>query len=342
MGDFVEKISTSVTVLILNFNGRRYLRQCLDSLLATDYPNFKTIVIDNGSVDGSVEFIRKNYPSVQVIRHDRNYGYAFAYNLVMDAIQSEYVALVNNDVVVEPSWLRHLVSYAENPDVAAVTPKMKFLNDKARLNSTGGNCDSYGVGWNRGNGEVDRGQYEAVQEVFYGNGGALLIKKRVWREIGPFDERYFMYGEDLDWCWQARLRGYKILYVPRAEVGHQWRGSGGAITYLLERHWLSTVLKNYSLTTLALLIPKYLGLRILKTLWLIAHAESSEKLAVLKSVLWNLSTFRNSWRKRTRIQMSRTVPDIEIQKHMFKGSFELYAWLGKLKHPILERYQRIE
>ena len=342
MGDFVEKISTSVTVLILNFNGRRYLQQCLDSLLATDYPNFKTIVIDNGSVDGSVEFIRKNYPSVQVIRHDRNYGYAFAYNLVMDAIQSEYVALVNNDVVVEPSWLRHLVFYAENPDVAAVTPKMKFLNDKARLNSTGGNCDLYGVGWNRGNGEVDRGQYDAVQEVFYGNGGALLIKKRVWREIGPFDERYFMYGEDVDWCWQARLRGYKILYVPQAEVGHQWRGSGGSIVYLLERHWLSTILKNYSLTTLALLIPKYFGLKTLKTIWLVAHAESREKLAVLKSVLWNLSTFRESWRKRIRVQMSRTVPDMEIQKHMFKGSFELHVWLGKLKHPILKHYQRIE
>jgi len=317
MGDFVEKISTSVTVLILNFNGRRYLQQCLDSLLATDYPNFKTIVIDNGSVDGSVEFIRKNYPSVQVIRHDRNYGYAFAYNLVMDAIQSEYVALVNNDVVVEPSWLRHLVFYAKNLDVAAVTPKMKFLNDKTRLNSTGGNCDLYGVGWNRGNGEIDRGQYNEVQEVFYGNGGALLIKKRVWR-------------------------GYKILYVPHAEVRHQWRGSGGAIICFLERHWLSTVLKNYSLTTLALLSPKYFGLKILKTLWLAAHAESREKLAVLKSVLWNLSTFRESWKKRILVQMSRTVPDMEIQKHMFKGSFELHAWLGKLKHPILERYQRIE
>ena len=327
--------------MVLNFNGRKYLKQCLDSLLATDYPNFKIIVIDNGSADGSVEFVRSNYPNVRVIKHDQNYGYACAYNLVIGAVQSEYVALVNNDILVEPSWLRELVSYAENDDIAAVTPKMKFLHDKTRINAAGGNCDLYGVGWNRGNGEVDMGQYDAVQEVFYGNGGALLIKKRIWREVGPFDERYFMYGEDLDWCWRARLKGYKIIYVPYAEVHHHWRGSGGPMVHLLERHWRSTVLKNYSLKTLIQLMPKYLALNALKAIWLIARAESYEKLTVLKGILWNLSNFKESWKKRIQIQMSRTATDAEIQKHMFKGGFELSIWLKKLKHPILKYYRRM-
>jgi len=336
----VKKISRSVTVLVLNFNGRTYLKQCLDSLLTTDYPNFKIIVIDNGSVDGSVEFVRSNYPNVQVIKHNRNYGYACAYNRVIDAVQSEYVALVNNDILVDPSWLRELVSYADNDDIAALTPKMKFLHDKTRINAAGGNCDLYGVGWNKGNGEVDMGQYDAVQEVFYGNGGALLIKKSVWREVGSFDERYFIYGEDLDWCWRARLKGYKIIYVPYAEVRHHWRGSEVPMVYSLERHWFSTVLKNYSLKTLIQLMPKYLALKALKAIWLIARAESREKLTVFKAILWNLSNLRESWKKRIQIQMSRTATDWEIQKHMFKGSFELSIWLKKLKHPILEYYRR--
>lgn len=337
----MEEISRLVTVLVLNFNGRKYLKDCLNSLLATDYPNLKIIVIDNGSVDGSAEFIRANYPNVKVIKHDHNYGYARAYNLVIDAIQSEYIALLNNDILVEPSWLKELVAHADNYDVVAVTPKMKFFHDKTRINAAGGNCDLYGVGWNRGNGEVDMGQYDSVQEVFYGNGGALLIKKRAWREVGPFDERYFIYGEDLDWCWRARLKGYKIIYVPYAEVRHQWRGSGVQMVYLLERHWLSTVLKNYSLKTLIPLIPKYLALKALKAIWLIARAELHEKLTVLKGILWNLSNLRETWKKRIQIQMLRTATDMKIQKHMFKGSFELSVWLKKLRHPILKYYRRM-
>ncbi len=336
----MEKVSRSVTVVVLNFNGRKYLKECLNSLLATDYPRLTIIVIDNGSTDGSAEFIRANYPNVKVIKHGHNYGYACAYNVVIGAIQGEYIALLNNDILVEPSWLKELVPYAENAEVAAVTPKMKFLHDKTRINAAGGNCDLYGVGWNRGNGEVDTGQYDVVQEVFYGNGGALLIKKRAWREVGPFDERYFMYGEDLDWCWRARLKGYKIIYVPYAEVRHHWRGSGAPMVYLLERHWLSTVLKNYSLKTLIQLMPQYLALKALKAIWLIARAKSREKLTVLKAILWNLSNLRESWKKRIQIQMSRTATDVEIQKHMFKGSFELSIWLRKLKHPILEYYWR--
>lgn len=337
----MEKVSRPITVLVLNFNGRKYLKQCLNSLLATDYPNLKIIVIDNGSTDGSAEFITSNYPNVKVIKHDHNYGYARAYNLVIDAIQSEYIVLLNNDILVEPSWLKELVSYAENDDVAAIAPKMKFLHDKTRINAAGGNCDLYGVGWNRGNGEVDMGQYDAVQEVFYGNGAALLVKKKVWREIGPFDERYFMYGEDLDWCWRARLKGYKIIYVPYAEVYHHWRGSGAPMVYLLEKHWLSTILKNYSLKTLILLMSKYLALKGLKAIWLIAHAERHEKLTVLKSILWNLTNLRKSWKKRVQIQMLRARTDVEIQKYMFKGSFELSMWLKKLKHPVLKYYKRM-
>ena len=334
------KISKFVTVLVLNFNGRKYLKECLKSLLAIDYPCLNIIVIDNGSTDGSAEFIGVNYPDVKVIRNNHNYGYARAYNLVISAIQDEYVALLNNDVLVEPSWLGELVPYAENADVAAVTPKMKFFHDKTRINAAGGNCDLYGVGWNRGNGEVDAGQFNIVQEVFYGNGGAILIKKRVWHEVGSFDERYFMYGEDLDWCWRARLKGYKIIYVPYAEVRHHWRGSGAPMVYLLERHWLATLLKNYSLKTLIRLIPKYLALKTLKAIWLIARAESREKLTVLKAFLWNLSNLKESWKKRSRIQMLRTATDAEIQKHMFKGSFELSIWLRELKHPILKYYRR--
>jgi len=334
----VEADTSPVTLLVLNFNGKAHLKKCLDSLLATNYSRFNVVVIDNGSTDGSAELLKSNYPNVKVIKHRQNYGYAIGYNFVIDTLKDEYIVLLNNDILVKPDWLKELMAYVKNDGVAAVAPKMKFLHNKTLINAAGGSCDIYGVGFNRGNGEVDMKQYDVVQEVFYGNGGALLIKKRVWREIGSFDERYFMYGEDLDWCWRARLKGYKIIYVPHAKVYHRWRGSGGSMVTLLEKHWLSTILKNYGLKTLIKIMPKYLALKALKTLWLITHVKSSERFAFIHAILWNLLNLRGTWRKRVQIQTSRRLPDAEIQKHMFKRSFELLLGLGKLKHPILDYY----
>jgi GT2 family glycosyltransferase len=335
----VKEPTAFITLVVLNFNGKIRLKRCLDSLLTTNYPNFQVVVVDNGSTDMSVEFVNTNYPNIKVIKHNHNYGFAQGYNLAMDVIDSEYIAFVNNDIIVEPNWLRALIApLRNNKNAAAATPKMLFLDNPTLINAAGGSCDVYCVGLNRGNGEVDRGQYDSLEEVFYGNGGALLVKNRVWREIGPFDERYFMYGEDVDWCWRARLRGYKIIYVPNSRVYHQWRGSRESqMIYVLERHWLSTILKNYSLKTLVFLIPKFAGLKFLKAVWLIRNGRSNEKLAVVKAIFWNIINLRTTWQKRVQIQTFRTLHEAAIKRHMFKQSFELLLWLGILKHPILKR-----
>jgi GT2 family glycosyltransferase len=329
-----------VAVLVLNFNGKQYLEQCLDSLLATTYPNFDVTVVDNGSSDGSTKFIKSNYPNVKLKEHHRNYGYALGYNLVIDSIETEHIALINTDIITEPSWLEKLMEHVKDNDVAAVVPKMKFP-DKKRINSAGGSCDIFGTGWNRGNGEIERNQFNVAQEVFYGNGGAFLFKKQVWQEIGPFDERYFMYGEDLDWCWRARLRGYKIVYVPHAEVYHHWRGSGGAIVVMLEKHWLSNILKNYDLKTLIKIMPRYLALKALKTIWLLIHSKPEEKFSVFEAILWNLLNLKGTWMKRVRTQRSRKKSDTEIQKNMLRKSFELLLWSRKITHPISDFYKQV-
>ena len=328
-----------VTLLILNYNGMRYIKNCLDSVLATAYPNFRVAVIDNASTDGSAEFIEESYPEIMLIKLKKNYGFAKAYNLALRSISSEYVALLNNDIEVEPSWLKKLIFYMEKDEkVAAANPKMLFIQDRRRINAAGGCCDIYGVGWNRGNGEIDRGQYDKVQEVFYANGAAMLIRERAWKEVGPFDERYFLYGEDLDWCWRARLKGYKILYVPEAKIYHYWRASSGKIIPLLEKHWTASLLKNYSLNTLMLLIPKFIAIKTLKTLWLIKNGETlNEKTAIIESFLWNLRNLRKTLEKRKGIQLGRKITDKELMEKMYKGSFELSLWLGRMKHPILSK-----
>jgi GT2 family glycosyltransferase len=329
-----------VTLLVLNYNGRKYLSSCLDSLLKTDYPNFKVVVIDNSSSDDSVGFVKKNYPNVGLVRNDENLGYARAINSAMKIVESEYVVFLNNDIVVEPDWLKQLIPFMKMKDVAAVNPKILFLDNKRVINSVGGSCDVYGVGWNRGNGEFDNSQYDAVEEVFYVNGTAMLTRKSVWTDIGTFDERYFLYGEDLDWCWRARLKGYKLLYVPSARIYHQWRGSKGSIIEFLERHWLASFLKNYSLKTICILFPRYLVLKFLKALWLMKNGKGfGEKQAVFQAFLWNLANFKNTWLKHSLVQASRKISDEEIQKRMYKGSFELSVWVGKIEHPLVKQFR---
>lgn len=328
-----------VTLLILNYNGIQYIKNCLYSVLATNYPNFQVTVIDNASTDGSAEFIEENYPEVKLIKFKENYGFAKAYNLALKSVKSKYIGLLNNDIEVEPDWLEKLIFHMEKDEkVAAANPKMLFIQDRKRINAAGGCCDIYGVGWNRGNGERDKGQYDKVEEVFYANGAAMLIREKAWREVGPFDERYFLYGEDLDWCWRARLKGYKILYVPEAKVYHFWRASSGKIISLLEKHWAASILKNYSLKTLVTLMPRFIILKTLKGLWLVKNGKTlNEKTAVIESFLWNMKNLRKTLEKRQKIQIERKITDEAITEKMFRGSFELLLWCGVLRHPILAK-----
>ncbi len=333
-----NKDSPEVTLLILNYNGAKYIKNCLDSVLKTDYPKLKVVMIDNASTDGSLEYVEKHYPQVKFLKNHKNHGFAKAYNKALQDVKSDLVLLLNNDTIVEPDWLRQLMPYiANDKQVSALNPKILLTQNKNVINAAGGNCDLFGIGWNRGNGEVDGGQYESVEEVFYANGAAMLIRRDAWKNVGSFDDQYFMYGEDLDWCWRARLKGYKILYIPKSRIRHEWRASKGQIIALLERHWLATFLKNYGLANLIKLAPKLLALKTLKALWLFKNGKNvDEKLAVFDGFLWNLSIFRKTWKKRLLIQSSRRVSDEELQKHMYNGSFELLLGFGKIKHPLVK------
>lgn len=284
----MDKKASHVDVLILNFNGKSLLKQCLESVGKTDYSDFKTFVIDNGSTDGSIEFVRKSYPWVKLVEIGRNLGVAEAYNQVIEGLSSEFVAILNNDVEVDEGWLKHLMEVIEGGDdnIAGATSKIKFLNDRGIINSAGGSCDIYGIGWNRGNGEFDNGQYDKIDEPFYLTGTTMVIKKHLWEKAGRFDERYFLYGEDLDWSWRARMRGYKLNYVPTSIVYHKWQSSRriAPVVYLLERNWLCTILKNYSLKTLISIMPRYLMLKTLKTLWMLMRGRKKRKTGDSQSI----------------------------------------------------------
>src|SRR3984885_8498653 len=222
---------SEVAVVIPNWNRKESLAECLDSLLAQSL-EAEIIVVDNGSVDGSVEFIRANYPSVELIIHEKNYGFAGGVNPgIKKAIKDskKFVALFNNDAVADKDWLKNLVdTLKQNPKVGLVACKL-LGDDGKSLDSTGDQYTNWGLPYPRGRGETDLDKYDDQTEIFAASGGASLYRISMLNEIGLFDEDFFAYYEDVDISFRAQLAGWKILYVPKAIVCHQIGATSGKI-----------------------------------------------------------------------------------------------------------------
>jgi GT2 family glycosyltransferase len=220
-----------VSVIVVNYNGLRHIPDCLDSLsrqtLAANL--WEAIVVDNGSTDGSVAYIQQAHPWVQVIELKRNAGFAAGNNAGLRLARGPFVALLNNDAVAAPQWLERLLRAAERvPDIGGVAGKIRFRHDPDLLNSAGLMLSWNGYGEDRGFHQRDLGQFDQPAEVFGACGASLLLRRAMLDDVGVFDEALFMYYEDLDLAWRARLRGWRFVYEPRAEVWHVHSATAGS------------------------------------------------------------------------------------------------------------------
>jgi GT2 family glycosyltransferase len=227
------KPSPSVAIVILNWNGVRYLEQFLPSVMATTYQNVRVVVADNASTDSSLVYLRQHYPSVEIIELEKNYGFAGGYNEALKKVAADYYVLLNSDVEVTPGWLEPMISLLEsNPGYAVCQPKLLAYHHKHLFEyagAAGGWLDAYGYPFARGrvfeHCEEDKGQYEEVQEVFWATGAALVIRSSVYHEVKGFDPYFFAHQEEIDLCWRIQLRGYKIFCHPRSIVYHVGGGT---------------------------------------------------------------------------------------------------------------------
>ena len=219
--------SPKVAVIIPNWNTRRWLPGCLDALKAQTLRDFQIVVVDNGSTDDSVTFIRDNYPDVHVIALPENRGFAVAVNTGIQATQTDYVALLNVDTVPRPGWLASLVETADQspPEVGFLASKMLNLDRPDLIDDAGDSFSWYGSSWKRGKGEP-AAHYNEPGEVFSACAGAALYRRHFFEAVGLFDEDFNSYLEDIDLGLRGRLLGYRCWYVPEAEVLHQGQGAG--------------------------------------------------------------------------------------------------------------------
>jgi hypothetical protein len=250
----------AVSIVVLNWNGLADTRECLHSLRSATYQNFRIIVVDSGSKNDEPAKLKEEFGNfIEVLPLAENRGFAGGANAGIERAlehSADYVLLLNNDTVVEPSFLSQLVSAAGKlPDVAAVCPRTYFYAEPRTIYSTGGTVSLWrGMARQVGRGEEDRGQFDEVARRDYADGVCMLIPAKALRKVGLLDAEYFAYWEETDWCVRARAKGLHCYYVPLARVWHKAdrvRSPDARFHYLYRRNALLFVRKRGSSLQLA-------------------------------------------------------------------------------------------
>ena len=221
-------------IVILNWNGKNYLEKFLPSVSKYSDPNIsRVIVADNGSSDDSIRWLELNYPQVEIIRLDKNYGFALGYIKALELVNTEYYVLLNSDVEVTDNWLEPLVKMMDEDHlIGACMPKIKSYSNKEFFEyagAAGGFIDKYGYPFCRGRIlstiEKDNGQYDKAREVFWATGACMVIRKSAYIKAGKLDGDFFAHMEEIDLCWRMKKLGYKIVCNPSSEVFHVGGGT---------------------------------------------------------------------------------------------------------------------
>lgn len=296
------------SVLVVNYNGRRYLDVCLGSLLA-DGADCEIILLDNASHDGSAEYVEQHYPQVRVIRSAVNGGFAEGNNQAAREARGEYLAFLNPDTRVEPGWLDALIAVLESDHtVGLVTPQIRMLGDPERINTCGNEVHCSGLTLCRGVGREPL-TYAELTEVSAVSGAAFAMRKDLFLALGGFDTDFFMYMEDTDLSWRARLAGFRCAYVPSSVVYHDYRLKFGPYkTFYQERNRYLILLKTYRWPTLLAMLPAY-ALAEVVTWGFVLTRERGRAGNKVRVYGWTLRNWRKIMASRRHTQSLRRVPD---------------------------------
>lgn len=256
-----------VAIVILNWNGASFLERFLPGVISDSSHLARIIVADNASTDGSVELLGSNFPQVEILRLDRNFGFTGGYNRALAQLDVEYFLLLNSDVETSSGWLEPLLDWMDNhPETAACQPKIRSYEHRElfeHAGACGGFIDKFGYPFCRGrimqSLEVDNGQYDSPLPVFWATGACMMVRSSLFKKAGGFDERFFAHMEEIDLCWRLMKYGHNIMAIPQSTVYHV---GGGTLpkknprkTFYNFRNNLLMLTKNLSWPILLWMIP---------------------------------------------------------------------------------------
>lgn len=338
--------SSHVSVIVLNYNGRKrlgkILHNCLESVLKTDYPNFEVLFVDNASTDDSINYVKEKFgqdKKLRIIQNERNFGFAEGNNAGIRNAKGRYIALLNSDTRVDPNWLKELVRAIQPSDVGAVQSKLLQMDSADTLDCAGGFIDYYGYHFERGRGEKSS-KYSQPGEIFYAKGAGVLFKREVLAKTGLFDPEIFMYFDETDLCWRIWLSGYKVLFAPKSIVYHASGLTASKLqqktrSYYYTRNHILVLLKNYDLGNMFKAVAVSIIFEFRNMVLFLARRKPHVSIAIIEALSWNLFHSKYAWKKRQVIQrLVRKVSDEQIKKIMLKPypPFPLYLVFSRFRY----------
>jgi GT2 family glycosyltransferase len=321
-----------VSIIITHYGDIEYLQGCLNSIIEnTEYPHWEIIIINNSGVKVK-DLIVGELDKIKVYDAPRNLGYAGSVNTGAKIAKGKILIILNNDVEVGKKWLLPLVNCLQKDDsIAGCQGKILSLRDRSEFDyagAAGGAIDIFGYPFCRGRIfdtiEKDYGQYDQLYEPFWICGVCMAIKRDALEKIGYFDEVFFMYGEEVDWCWRAQLLGYRFMFVPDSLIYHL--GSGNTQkwpshkkVYYLHRNHLYILIKNHSLKDLLFVLPVRILMDVTASLYYLSKGNLLASLYTFKAIGWIIINFKTVWEKRKAIQKAKMVAaDKTVKKGMLK------------------------
>jgi GT2 family glycosyltransferase len=309
----------SIAVIVLNWNGKDSLKPCLDSLINQDEP--ATIyVVDNGSIDGSVAYLKQNYPKLKLLVNATNLGFAAGVNTGIRVAMNagfDYIALLNNDAVADEKWLGCLVRTLDDHSELGIATCKLVDADNTNIDSTGDLYTIWGLPYPRGRGEQVTAKYDKETNIFAASGGASLYRTRLFEAIGLFDEDFFAYYEDVDLSFRAQLAGWKVAYVPKAIAYHQIGATSGKIrgftTFQAIKNLPWLLVRNVPEKLLSKVLPRFL---LAYVFFIMRSIPRGHSWSAAKGLYVSLVKLPKKIRERKFIQSQKTVSTEYIFKMM--------------------------
>jgi GT2 family glycosyltransferase len=337
-----------VAIVILNWNGEKMLRQYLTSVVECSAKDAVVYVADNASTDESITLLKEQFPEVKLILLEKNWGFAEGYNKALQEVDAEYYLLLNSDIEVTEGWLTPMLAFMDaHPEVAACQPKLLSIYQRDSFEyagACGGYLDRYGYPFCRGRifdvVEKDQGQYDEPAKIHWATGAALLVRARIYKEVGGLDGRFFAHQEEIEMCWRMRIRGYQLYCLPESKVYHVGGGtlpkSNPMKTYLNFRN---------NLTMLYKCLPEKDLKPVMRLRWFLDYLAAFQTLILNRNVGDFKAIFRarrdfKRWRKdfekdRMQIQQSRVAgndtefaPFLLLWRYYAKGR-KTFSQLGQ-------------
>ena len=315
-----------VSVNIVNWNGKRFLKDCIESVRAQTYGNIEMTVIDNASADGSADALQTSYPEIRLVRNSSNEGFSRAHNQAIRMTSGEYILPLNFDIVLDPQFVEEMVKGIETaPEIGIVSGRLYLMEEGKRIFDSTGITMKGMFPADRGQNVVDSGQYETVEYIFGASGAAPLYRRAMLEDIEVegeyFDEDYRTYVEDVDLCWRAQLAGWKALYAPLAIAYHKRGATREKNSRMMEeyilighrnRYW--TIVKNAFVRSL---LRNFLWILLIEWRFYLGHL-LAENYFIIKTIPMVISGLPKMLSKRRTIQGRRKVSGGYIDAFLFQ------------------------